>query len=277
LRHGKSIPEICSQFRRGSIFSVRKNQFSGSDGPRKVDGDEGTVDVSSSPPGREHHFIHRIGWLRAAVLGANDGIVSTASLIVGVAAASSDRSSILIAGVAGLVAGAMSMAAGEYVSVSSQSDTEQADLATERKAIEEAPEAELEELAQIYADRGVEIELARQVSAQLMEHDGLATHARDELGISETVSSRPVQAALTSAATFSVGAILPLAAMAIAPVSSAIPVVSMASLISLGLLGAISARAGGAGTVKAATRVMLWGALAMVATAGIGALFGTVV
>ncbi|MGB5212123.1 MAG: VIT family protein [Anderseniella sp.] len=233
--------------------------------------------MSSSLPGREHHFIHRIGWLRAAVLGANDGIVSTASLIVGVAAASSDRSSILIAGVAGLVAGAMSMAAGEYVSVSSQSDTEQADLETERKALEEAPEAELEELAQIYADRGVEIELARQVSAQLMEHDGLATHARDELGISETVSSRPVQAALTSAATFSVGAILPLAAMAIAPVSSAIPVVSMASLISLGLLGAISARAGGADTVKAATRVMLWGALAMVATAGIGALFGTVV
>ena len=233
--------------------------------------------MSSSPAGREHHFIHRIGWLRAAVLGANDGIVSTASLIVGVAAASSDRSSILIAGVAGLVAGAMSMAAGEYVSVSSQSDTEQADLETERKALEEAPEAELEELAQIYADRGVEIELARQVSAQLMEHDGLATHARDELGISETVSSRPVQAALTSAATFSVGAILPLAAMAIAPVSSAIPAVSMASLISLGLLGAISARAGGAGTVRAATRVMLWGALAMVATAGIGALFGTIV
>jgi len=233
--------------------------------------------VGDSTPKREHHFIHRIGWLRAAVLGANDGIVSTASLIVGVAAASSDRSSILIAGVAGLVAGAMSMAAGEYVSVSSQSDTEQADLETERKALEEAPEAELEELAQIYADRGVEIELARQVSAQLMEHDGLATHARDELGISETVSSRPVQAALTSAATFSVGAILPLAAMAIAPVSSAIPVVSIASLISLGLLGAISARAGGAGTVKAATRVMLWGALAMAATAGIGALFGTVV
>ena len=225
----------------------------------------------------EHHFVHRIGWLRAAVLGANDGIVSTASLIVGVAAASADRSSIMIAGVAGLVAGAMSMAAGEYVSVSSQSDTERADLETERKALEEAPEAELEELTQIYAERGVEKELARQVAAQLMKHDGLATHARDELGISETVSSRPVQAALTSAATFSVGAAFPLVAVAFTPVSQAIPVVSIASLISLALLGAVSARTGGANTIKAATRVTVWGALAMAATAAIGALFGTVV
>jgi VIT1/CCC1 family predicted Fe2+/Mn2+ transporter len=225
----------------------------------------------------EHHFVHRIGWLRAAVLGANDGIVSTASLIVGVAAASPDRSSIMIAGVAGLVAGAMSMAAGEYVSVSSQSDTERADLETERKALEEAPKAELEELTQIYAERGVEKELARQVAAQLMKHDGLAAHARDELGISETVSSRPVQAALTSAATFSVGAAFPLIAVAFTPVSQAIPVVSIASLISLALLGAVSARTGGANTIKAATRVTVWGVLAMTATAAIGALFGTVV
>lgn len=235
------------------------------------------MDMKHSSQAGEHHFVHRIGWLRAAVLGANDGIVSTASLIVGVAAASPDRNSILIAGVAGLVAGAMSMAAGEYVSVSSQSDTERADLETERKALEDVPEVELEELAQIYVDRGVEIRLARQVAAQLTEHDGLATHARDELGISETVSSRPVQAAMTSAATFSVGALLPLAATAIAPVSIAIPVVSITSLISLGLLGAISARAGGASIVKAAIRVTLWGALAMAATAGIGALFATVV
>jgi vacuolar iron transporter family protein len=233
--------------------------------------------VRKSLQAGEHHFVHRIGWLRAAVLGANDGIVSTASLIVGVAAASPDRSSIMIAGVAGLVAGAMSMAAGEYVSVSSQSDTERADLETERKALEQAPKAELDELAQIYAKRGVEQGLAQQVAAQLMEHDSLASHARDELGISETVSSRPVQAALTSAATFSVGAILPLVAVAIAPISHAIAVVSIASLISLALLGAISARAGGANAVKAATRVTLWGALAMAATAGIGALFGTVV
>jgi len=225
----------------------------------------------------EHHFVHRIGWLRAAVLGANDGIVSTSSLIVGVAAASADRSGILIAGVAGLVAGAMSMAAGEYVSVSSQSDTERADLETERKALEDAPETELEELAQIYRKRGVQKELARQVATQLTKHDALASHARDELGISETVSARPVQAALTSAATFIVGAILPLAAMAFAPISSAIQVVSVVSLLSLALLGAISARAGGSDILKAALRVTIWGALAMAATAGIGALFGTVV
>jgi len=229
-------------------------------------------------PGRsEHHFIHRIGWLRAAVLGANDGIVSTASLLVGVAAASSDRSSILIAGVAGLVAGAMSMAAGEYVSVSSQSDTERADLEKERKSLAEAPEAELEELTQIYTRRGVEIGLARQVAAQLMEHDGLAAHARDELGISEKVDTRPIQAAWTSAATFSVGALLPLASVAVAPASIAIPAVSVTTLVSLGLLGAASARAGGAGVVKAAARVVILGALAMAATAGIGVLFGTVV
>jgi VIT1/CCC1 family predicted Fe2+/Mn2+ transporter len=225
----------------------------------------------------EHHFVHRIGWLRAAVLGANDGIVSTASLIVGVAAATTDRNTILIAGVAGMVAGAMSMAAGEYVSVSTQSDTEQADLETERLALEESPEAEHEELAQIYEKRGVEIGLARQVATQLMEHDSLAAHARDELGISETVGTRPVQAALTSAATFSIGAILPLAALALTPVSHVIAAVSIASLVSLALLGAISARAGGAGVARAATRVTLWGALAMGVTAGIGTLLGTVI
>lgn len=221
--------------------------------------------------------MHRIGWLRAAVLGANDGIVSTSSLIVGVAAASTDRSAILIAGVAGLVAGAMSMAAGEYVSVSSQADTERADLETERKELEASPEFEREELAQIYAGRGVDIGLARQVASQLMEHDALAAHARDELGISETVSSRPVEAALTSAASFSIGAILPLLAVAISPIAYAIPVVSVTSLFCLALLGTISAQAGGANMMKAAMRVTLWGAIAMAATAIIGALFGTVV
>lgn len=225
----------------------------------------------------EHHFIHRIGWLRAAVLGANDGIVSTASLIVGVAAAASDRHSIVIAGVAGLVAGAMSMAAGEYVSVSSQSDTEQADLEKERQALAESPEEELAELAEIYTGRGVETELAQRVAAQLMAHDDLAAHARDELGISETVGTRPIQAALTSAATFAVGALLPLTAVMLAPVANVIPIVSVTALASLGVLGAIAARAGGANVLKAASRVMLWGALAIAATAGIGAIVGTVV
>lgn len=233
--------------------------------------------MTSAGQGAEHHFVHRIGWLRAAVLGANDGIVSTASLIVGVAAAAADREAILIAAVAGLVAGAMSMAAGEYVSVSSQSDTERADLETERQALVDAPAVELEELAQIYASRGVEIGLARQVAAQLMARDGLGAHARDELGISEILSARPVQAALTSAATFSVGAILPLLAVAVAPVEHAIVVVSITSLACLALLGGVSARAGGAGVAKAVARVTLWGALAMAATAGIGAAFGTLV
>jgi VIT1/CCC1 family predicted Fe2+/Mn2+ transporter len=233
-----------------------------------------SVRRSRVKPAEHGHFIHRTGWLRAAVLGANDGIVSTASLIVGVAAASSDRNTILIAGVAGLVAGAMSMAAGEYVSVSSQSDTERADLATERKALDDAPEAEREELAQIYAERGVEIGLARRVARQLMERDDLAAHARDELGLSSTNAARPVVAALTSAASFSVGAFLPLATASLAPVEYAIPVVSAASLVSLALLGALSARVGGAGVARAAARVTLWGALAMGVTAGIGALLG---
>jgi len=233
--------------------------------------------MTTAPPGNEHHFVHRIGWLRAAVLGTNDGIVSTASLIVGVAAAAAGRESILFAGVAGLAAGAMSMAAGEYVSVSSQAYTERADLETERQALEESPAAELEELAQIYVERGVEPGLARQVAAQLMDHDSLGAHARDELGISETLGARPIQAALTSAATFSIGAVLPLAAVLATPVEHAIPVVSVASLACLALLGGVSARAGGADTVKAAVRVAFWGALAMAATAAIGAAFGTVV
>ncbi|MEZ5936237.1 MAG: VIT family protein [Alphaproteobacteria bacterium] len=225
----------------------------------------------------EHHFVHRIGWLRAAVLGANDGIVSTASLLVGVAAASADRQGILIAGVAGLVAGGMSMAAGEYVSVSSQADTERADLETERRALQSAPSAELEELAQIYVARGVEIRLAREVASQLMKHDDLAAHARDELGMSGTGAARPVQAAVTSALTFSIGAVLPLIAAALAPSAHTIAVVTLASLISLATLGAVSARAGGASIGRAAARVTIWGALAMGLTASIGALFGAVV
>lgn len=225
----------------------------------------------------EHHFVHRTGWLRAAVLGANDGIVSTASLVVGVMAATGDPDSTLIAGIAGLVAGAMSMAAGEYVSVSSQADTERADLIKERQALDESPEEELAELSQIYVERGVEPSLARQVAVQLMAHDDLATHARDELGISETVSTRPIQAALTSALTFSLGAALPMLAVVLAPVVYSIQVVSLSSLVSLGFLGAVAANAGGAGVARAALRVMFWGALAMALTAGIGELVGRVV
>lgn len=225
----------------------------------------------------ETHLVDRIGWLRAAVLGANDGIVSTASLIVGVAAAATKPSEVLIAGVAGLVAGAMSMAAGEYVSVRSQSDTERADLDREREELRENPEFEREELAQIYVKRGVEAGLARQVADQLMAHDALGTHARDELGISAATSARPVQAALTSAATFAVGAALPLLMVIIAPTRWLIPIVAVASLVFLALLGAVAARAGGADVWRATSRVAFWGALAMAATAGIGKLFGTVV
>lgn len=223
----------------------------------------------------ENHLVKRIGWLRAAVLGANDGIVSTASLIVGVASASVGQQEILIAGVAGMVAGAMSMAAGEYVSVSSQSDTEQSDLARERKELEETPEAELNELTQIYVNRGVEESLAREVSVQLMKKDALGAHARDELGISEITTARPVQAAFASAAMFTLGALLPLLTVLICPVSLLVPVVSLASLVFLGLLGAIGAKAGGANIFRATARVMFWGALAMAITAGIGAIFGT--
>lgn len=225
----------------------------------------------------ERHLVSRIGWLRAAVLGANDGIVSTASLIVGVAAASAATSDVLIAGVAGLVAGAMSMAAGEYVSVSSQSDTEQADLARERSELASQPAFEREELARIYIKRGVNPELAHEVADQLMAKDALGAHARDELGISEVTTARPVQAALTSASTFAVGAALPLSMVLLMPRPALVAGVSIASLVFLGLLGAIGARAGGANVGKATLRVTFWGALAMGLTAGIGAIFGTVV
>ena len=225
----------------------------------------------------ERHRTDRIGWLRAAVLGANDGIVSTASLIVGVAAAAATQSDVLIAGVAGLVAGAMSMAAGEYVSVSSQSDTEQADLARERAELAADPDFEREELAKIYAARGVEPALARQVAEQLMAKGALAAHARDELGISEMTTARPIQAALTSAATFAVGAAMPLLLVVVSPADLLVPLVSAASLGFLALLGAIGAKAGGAAVWRATARVTFWGALAMALTAGIGKLFGTVV
>jgi len=225
----------------------------------------------------ESHLVSRIGWLRAAVLGANDGIVSTASLIVGVAAASAATSDVLIAGVAGLVAGAMSMAAGEYVSVSSQSDTEQADLSRERAELAGQPESEREELARIYIDRGVETDLAHQVADQLMAKDALGAHARDELGISEVTTARPIQAALTSAAAFAVGAAMPLAMVLLMPRSLLVAGVSIASLAFLALLGAVGARTGGANIGRATLRVTFWGALAMALTAGIGAIFGTVV
>lgn len=226
---------------------------------------------------REHHLVDRIGWLRAAVLGANDGILSTASLMVGVAAAASTKSAVLVAGVAGLVAGAMSMATGEYVSVSSQSDTEQADLARERKELNDNVEFEKEELAEIYVKRGLEPSLARQVADQLMAKDALTAHARDELGISEVTSARPVQAALTSALTFSVGAALPLLMVVVSPINAIVPLVFVASLGFLALLGAIGAKAGGADVVRATRRVIFWGALAMALTTGIGKIFGTVV
>jgi VIT1/CCC1 family predicted Fe2+/Mn2+ transporter len=225
----------------------------------------------------EAHLVTRIGWLRAAVLGANDGIVSTASLIVGVAEAAATQNAVLIAGVAGLVAGAMSMAAGEYVSVSSQSDTERADLARERKELKKNPGFELDELAEIYVKRGIDKALARKVARQLMAKDALGAHARDELGISEITTARPVQAALTSAASFSVGAALPLLMAVVSPAGLLVLLVSIASLGFLALLGAIGARAGGANIMRATIRVTFWGALAMALTAGIGKLFGTVV
>jgi VIT1/CCC1 family predicted Fe2+/Mn2+ transporter len=225
----------------------------------------------------EKHLVSRIGWLRAAVLGANDGIVSTASLIVGVAAASAATSEVLVAGVAGLVAGAMSMAAGEYVSVSSQSDTEQADLAREGAELATQPEFEREELARIHMERGVSSDLAQHVADQLMAKDALGAHARDELGISEVTAARPIQAALTSAATFAVGAAMPLSMVVLMPPPALVMGVSIASLLFLAVLGAVGARAGGANVTKATLRVTFWGALAMALTAGIGALFGTVV
>ncbi len=222
----------------------------------------------------EIHKSHRIGWLRAAVLGANDGIVSTASLIVGIAAANTSREGILLAGVAGLVAGGMSMAAGEYVSVSSQADTEKADLALEKDALQNKPEEEKEELAKIYEGRGLEPELASQVAVQLMEHDALGAHARDEIGISEISNANPLQAALSSALTFTLGAALPLFAAWIVPLNNLIWVVTIASLFFLAFLGGLAAYAGGASIFKGAWRVTFWGALAMALTAVVGQFFG---
>ena len=222
----------------------------------------------------EFHFTHRVGWLRAAVLGANDGIVSTASLIVGVAAAESSRSSVLVAGLAGLVAGAMSMAAGEYVSVSSQADTERADLDRERGELAADGENEHAELAAIYVARGLDADLANQVARQLMAKDALGAHARDELGISDTLSARPVQAALASAATFAVGAALPLLLVLVVPRPALVWTVSGSSLFFLALLGVLAARAGGSPVWSSIARVTFWGALAMALTAGVGALFG---
>ena len=233
--------------------------------------------MGSSRRHTESHRTDRIGWLRAAVLGANDGIVSTASLVIGVAAAGTSHQTILVTGVAGLVAGAMSMAAGEYVSVHSQADTEAADLSRERAELETDPAAELRELAGIYTARGLEPALAKQVAAQLTRRDALGAHARDELGISKNLSARPVQAALASAASFAVGAALPLAVTALAPVRGLMPWIGGTSLLFLALLGYMSARAGGAGVLTGAWRVTFWGALAMGITAGVGALFGAVV
>jgi VIT1/CCC1 family predicted Fe2+/Mn2+ transporter len=224
----------------------------------------------------EEHRAHRVGWLRAAVLGANDGIVSTSSLIIGVAAASTAHANILLAGVAGLVAGAMSMAAGEYVSVSSQADTENADLELERESLEHDFEFEKHELAKIYEDRGLEPGLSIQVADQLMAHDALGAHARDEIGISEIVNARPVQAALSSGGTFLVGAALPLLVAWAVPGPKLIQWVAVSSLLFLALLGVLAARTGGARMSVGAFRVTFWGALAMALTAGVGRLFGVV-
>ncbi|HNX68889.1 MAG TPA: VIT family protein [Candidatus Omnitrophota bacterium] len=223
----------------------------------------------------ERHRTQHVGWLRAAVLGANDGIVSTASLIVGVAAAQATRGDVLIAGVAGLVAGAMSMAAGEYVSVSSQSDTEKADCERERLELETDYESERKELAAIYVGRGLSPELAKQVADQLMEHDALGAHLRDELGITEHFTARPVQAALSSAGAFSIGAVIPLLTVLLAPTKNLVPFVVGISLVLLGLMGALAARTGGSPVLKGIVRVTFWGAVAMALTAGVGALFGT--
>jgi VIT1/CCC1 family predicted Fe2+/Mn2+ transporter len=225
----------------------------------------------------ERHFTQRIGWLRAAVLGANDGIVSTASLIVGVAAAETGRAGVLLAGVAGVVAGAMSMAAGEYVSVSSQADTEQADLGRERRELAASPEHELRELQKIYEERGLDSELALRVAQQLTARNALEAHARDELGFSTIHAARPVQAALASAATFALGAALPLIVAAVVPAAQIITAVSASSLLFLAVLGSLAAGAGGAGRLRGALRVTFWGVLAMVLTALVGRAFGTVV
>lgn len=224
----------------------------------------------------EEHRVHRVGWLRAAVLGANDGIVSTASLIIGVAAADTSQEAVLLAGVAGLVAGAMSMAAGEYVSVSSQSDTEKADLEQERRSLQENPEIERDELAAIYVERGLTPTLASEVASQLMSHNALEAHARDEIGITEGAKARPIQAALASAGTFTVGAALPLLTAWLVPQSRLIMAVAGLSILFLAVLGGVAARAGGAPVLRASIRVGFWGALAMALTAGVGRLFGVV-
>jgi len=222
------------------------------------------------------HKSHRVGWLRAAVLGANDGIVSTASLIIGVASADTARSGVILAGIAGLVAGAMSMAAGEYVSVSSQADTEAADLEAEKKSIEEDPDYEHRELAQIYVERGLEPDLAQEVALQLMAHDALGAHARDEIGISTDIRARPVQAAIFSAITFVIGASLPLITVWLSPDKGEELIVAGFSLVFLAVLGSLAASAGGASKIKGALRVLFWGALAMAMTAVVGDLFGVV-
>ena len=227
------------------------------------------------PP--ERHHVGRTGWLRAAVLGANDGIISTASLIIGVASAAGSLSAVVTAGVAGLIAGAMSMAAGEYVSVSSQSDTESADLAREQRELFDDPEFETSELALIYTRRGIEPKLARQVAEQLMAKDALGAHARDELGISDATTPRPIQAALASAASFAVGAALPIVALLLAPGNLLVASVAGASLLFLALLGVVGAKIGGAGVLRPTLRVAFWGAFAMAVTAGVGALVGQAV
>lgn len=226
---------------------------------------------------REKHFIDRIGWLRAAVLGANDGIVSTASLIAGMAASQASKETVLLTGIAALVAGSLSMAAGEYVSVSSQADTERADLAREIEELKDFPKAETEELAQIYMARGLDRDLAVQVATQLMQKDPLKAHARDELGLSEHMEAKPIQAALTSAATFAAGAILPLLVTLVAPRSIILWAVSVSAIVFLAVLGVLGARGGGAGPMKAALRVTFWGAVALAITAGVGHLFGATV
>lgn len=231
--------------------------------------------MARTPKHSEHHTVDRLGWLRAAVLGANDGILSTSSLIIGVATAHATHQNILIAGFAGLTAGAMSMAAGEYVSVSSQSDSEDADLSRERRELTENPEGELKELAGIYVKRGLDKALALQVAKQLMDHDAIEAHARDELGISEASSARPVQAALASAASFSVGGALPLIMTLVTPVRLVPFSVAVASLVFLASLGVVGAKLGGAKVLKATVRVTFWGVFAMAVTAGIGWLFGT--
>jgi VIT1/CCC1 family predicted Fe2+/Mn2+ transporter len=229
------------------------------------------------PRSHERHHLGEVGWLRASVLGANDGIVSTSSLVVGVAAAAAAKPEILLAGFAGLVAGALSMAAGEYVSVSSQADTEAADLARERRELAEQPEFELDELTAVYVGRGLAPRLAREVATQLTAKDALAAHARDELALSDLTTARPLQAAMASAATFSVGAALPMVAAGLAPPAALVPAVVAASLAFLALLGGLGARAGGASVVKGVGRVVFWGAVAMAVTAGVGKVFGTVV